>query len=580
VRAEVCPSCGQAAPAGGFHALPLGFKSRYRLIDQLGRGGQGAVFLAHDEASPDEQGKPLEVALKVARLDLAIDLRHRLLERFRREMSATMRLSTEVRGEENRRHFVRCLASDLGRSPYLVLELVTWPTLRQLLERSPGERFGSYDEVVDFGIELLLGVATMHEHRMVHRDLKPENLFVRLEQGRFSIKIADFGVWTDPPVQEGGHGGSLTHDLVGTPEYMSPEQQMSGAVGARSDLHAVGSILWLTATGVKPFGWDRSAPSFQDAFLRRVEALKVPPPRPAEMPEDLYAALVHALAYDVEQRYTDARAFVRALRELKRSWNNSKVEAFRVLRDELDALAEQIDHAATRVRAVTETGEALAVLARDVAEARIQSAATSMEFPQLRERVESLRVDAARLTRALDGLFQAESNATARTLAAGSDSLPEKPSATPTPPPVQTLTPETPPPRSGARVTLLGVGSGAVTAGGLFLLLRLYGTPAAAPTAPPEPHVAPPPAARTEPATPSLDDPALNPWQPVPEQPFVMHQHEVTRAEYARWLDTPEQHARRVPWIIGDAETRPHPSVLTSLAADERLLPVVDIDHE
>jgi len=226
-----CAKCRGDAPLGGFRALPIRFKSRFLFLSQLGRGGQGAVFRAQDLEELDANNLPEERAVKVMRLDAPDEQRGDLLDRFGREASASKKFSHELRDKASRRFFVASVADDLGRVPYIALELVLWPTLtKHLRERGAPP---TAVETIHLGVALLAGVAVMHDKRVVHRDLKPDNLFVSDTDGRFEVKIADFGIWTELTTATPDEG-SVRRGIVGTLKYMSPEQQRAQAVDARA----------------------------------------------------------------------------------------------------------------------------------------------------------------------------------------------------------------------------------------------------------------------------------------------------------------------------------------------------------
>ena len=564
-KAPRCAKCNGDAPPEGFRALPLRFKNRFLFHAQLGRGGQGAVFRAQDLEELDDQGLPVERAVKVMRLDAPNADREELLDRFGREASASKKFTHELRDKAKRRFFVASVADDLGRLPYIALELVDWPTLTKLLRdettKPPTVRPLSAVEVVHLGVALLAGVAVMHDKRVVHRDLKPDNLFVSVTNGRFEVKIADFGIWTEPSGV--GLGEASTRRMIqGTLRYMSPEQQCAQSVDARSDLHAVGSILWYAATGKVPFPWeqgdDPSPEAEQRAFTTRLTTLQHVPPRPAEMPEGLYAVLARALAYASGDRYPHATDFAQALDALEKRWAAEYHDAIESMRRDLAALQAKVTRCTGAVAPSVDAFNELSVLARSVAEVeRRLAAATTAEIERHRARVRELLAEGERLDAAVAALF------------------PPPPAPPPAPAP---LPPPAPPPRMDAvprAVFFAALGAiGLLVALVVVLALRSPDAPVTQPS-PPAELVAVPHGGYARDDLRALLR-GLDDFVRVRGQPFTLQRHEVTRGEYALWLDAPEARSRAIPW-------RPSPrgeqSAVATLDAATSALPVVHVDH-
>lgn len=300
-----CPQCRHARPAGGWSSLPYSFRDRYLFTRVVGRGGMGAVFLAFDEHQLDESRRA--VAVKVVPTAGAPALRDALKRMFEREAAAAAMLAQSP-------NFVRVTSHDVGVEPaYLVMEFVDWPTLRALLRRGEGDAQPLTPvKAARIGVALLRGLSTMHFHRIVHRDLKPDNVFVRrTDSGEdYDVKILDLGVWTyDMTHRNAGHSlpGLDRPDEgspVGTFSYMSPEQMTQGLIGATSDLHTVGSLLWELVTGQVPYPMPRK--DLAPALRERVERMRTLPARPPRMPERLYDILCRALAFAPQDRWASA----------------------------------------------------------------------------------------------------------------------------------------------------------------------------------------------------------------------------------------------------------------------------------
>ncbi|MFO0602644.1 MAG: serine/threonine-protein kinase [Polyangiales bacterium] len=277
---------------------------KYRVTGRLGVGGHGAVF----EAENTWTGR--RVALKV--LLGAAALNAEMSERFLREARVTTRVAHP--------NIVEVL--DMGRDPhdgslFIVQELLQGEDLRDVLRRErtldPRWLVGTLAPVLD-------ALTAAHAQGVVHRDLKPANLFLaRQPDGRVVPKLIDFGVsrMDDAPgATELTHAGAL----LGTPDYMSPEQARGERAGAQSDVWAVGVILFEALAGHRPY---RAAN--YNALLVRILADDAPPLRSVapDVPEALAAAVDRALARDTAVRFASAAA----LREALLAWAEGALNA-------------------------------------------------------------------------------------------------------------------------------------------------------------------------------------------------------------------------------------------------------------
>lgn len=298
-----CPTCGAPRPADGWAGMPFDLNDRYRFHKLLGRGAMGAVFVAADRSAPaDASGHALARAVKVGqRVDEATLAVQK--ERFEHEAAAAALLGRSPA-------YVRTFGYDTGHEPYLVMELVKWPTLAKVL------RAGQLSSIqaARLGVALLEALEIMHFYRMVHRDLKPSNMFVDERDGVWRVKIADLGIWIrDHDARAPDSMKTDDRIIHGTPPYMSPEQMAGNTtVGKRSDLHTVGSILWQCVVGEVPF--PAAGPTPLEAVRRRQGAVRAPLDRPEAMSPALFAALAKALAPTPGERYRHCRAMIGALR--------------------------------------------------------------------------------------------------------------------------------------------------------------------------------------------------------------------------------------------------------------------------
>lgn len=296
-----CTQCGATHPATVLRCpdtdvmLPLAGRlldGRFRLLECIGRGGMASVWLALNERVDRR------VAIKLIRPDVARD--EGLVARFRAEARAAGRI-----GNPN-----ICDILDSGRSPigpYIVMELLEGQSLGDLL--AGGERLDPPLAVMIVR-EALRGLQAAHRAGIVHRDLKPENIFLhRPDGGPPMVKLMDFGVakFTD------GSGEARTEHgaLLGTPEYMAPEQFRGAAFAeARTDIWAIGAILYRALTGANAFGGPTVA-----ATLLMVATEQ---PRPCtelapETPRGLADIVDRCLQKDLARRFVDVAELDTAL---------------------------------------------------------------------------------------------------------------------------------------------------------------------------------------------------------------------------------------------------------------------------
>jgi serine/threonine-protein kinase len=265
--------------------------AKYRVVRRIGEGGMGTVY----EGENQRIGR--RVAIKVLHAQVAA--MPELVERFEREARAAARIGSP--------HV--CDVLDLGDLPdgdrYIVMEYLDGISFEDRLEA--GKMTPA--ELAPVAFELLEGLATMHDARVVHRDLKPANVFLaRIPGGRGeTVKILDFGVAKQLPF--GQEVGTMTRTgmMMGTPLYMSPEQARGARdVDGRTDIYAASVMFYRALTGELPF----VAESLNELLFKIVLEDARPLRELAPEVDEGFAALVHrGLARDLEQRFPSARAY-------------------------------------------------------------------------------------------------------------------------------------------------------------------------------------------------------------------------------------------------------------------------------
>ncbi|MDX6584105.1 MAG: eukaryotic-like serine/threonine-protein kinase [Solirubrobacterales bacterium] len=255
---------------------------RYTLVGRLGSGGMADVWLADDEML----GR--RVALKFLHERFAQDAQ--FVERFRREAQAAAGLQhpnvvgVYDRGETDGRHWI-------------AMEYVEGAALKDLVTR--GLTVGESVEIVR---QVLAGTSFAHERGIIHRDLKPQNVLVDRE-GR--ARVADFGI-----ARAGASEITQTGSVLGTAQYLSPEQAQGLETNATSDLYSIGVILYECLTGRVPFEAD-------SPVAVALKQISEPPRRPSELnpqvPPALDAVVLRALAKDPANRFQSAGEFIAAL---------------------------------------------------------------------------------------------------------------------------------------------------------------------------------------------------------------------------------------------------------------------------
>src|SRR6476660_1179959 len=258
------------------------FDGRYRVIRKLGTGGMANVYLAEDQ----ELGR--RVAIKL------LDERHaqddQFIERFRREAESAAGLS----------HPNVVSIYDRGETEgtyYIAMEYLEGKTLKELLlARGPPP----VRVAIDYTRQILSALEFAHRHGIVHRDIKPHNVVVAPD-GR--LKVTDFGI-----ARSGSSQVTEAGSIIGTAQYLSPEQAQGAPVHPSSDLYSVGIVLYEMLTGAVPFTGETAL----EIAMKHLSAVPEPPsrkraPELGEVPHELDLVVLRALAKDPADRYQTAR---------------------------------------------------------------------------------------------------------------------------------------------------------------------------------------------------------------------------------------------------------------------------------
>ncbi len=254
------------------------FAGRYQIIEELGKGGMGKVYKVFDQ---EVQAK---MALKLIRPDVSAD--KNTIERFRNELKIARDIS----------HKNICRMYDLGREAgnyFITMEYVSGEDLKNFIRRSRQLVVGT---AISIAKQVCEGLAEAHRVGVVHRDLKPGNIMID-EAG--NAKIMDFGIARSISAK----GITAAGDVIGTPEYMSPEQVEGKEVDRRSDIYSLGIIIYEMLTGQVPFDGDTP---FTIGMKQKSEIPKDPRSLNAQIPLDLSRLVLKCLEKDKESRFQNA----------------------------------------------------------------------------------------------------------------------------------------------------------------------------------------------------------------------------------------------------------------------------------
>ena len=265
------------------------FAGRYEIIEELGAGGMGRVYRAFDKKIEEE------VALKLVRPEIAAD--RKTTERFRNELKTARKI----------RHASVCAMHDLheeGKTLFITMEYVRGEDLKSLIHRTktlpPGTALAIARQIAE-------GLAEAHKLGVVHRDLKPSNIMVDKDG---NAKIMDFGIARTLTRVETTVEGAV----IGTPEYMSPEQVEGKAADSRADIYALGVILFEMVTGRAPFEGDTAF-----SIANKHKSAPAPDPREfnAQLPVALAGLILRCLEKGPEKRFQKAEELLDALTRIE-----------------------------------------------------------------------------------------------------------------------------------------------------------------------------------------------------------------------------------------------------------------------
>jgi Tol biopolymer transport system component/tRNA A-37 threonylcarbamoyl transferase component Bud32 len=252
--------------------------NRYEIIEELGKGGMGRVYRVEDTKLKQE------IALKLIKPEIAAD--KKTIERFRNELKTARMIA----------HKNVCRMFDFGESEgahFITMEYVRGEDIKSLIRKMEQLSAG---QVIAIAKQVCDGLVEAHRLGVVHRDLKPQNVMIDTEG---NTRIMDFGIARS--LEAKGLTGAGV--MIGTPEYMSPEQVEGKEVDQRSDIYALGVVLYEMVTGRVPFEGDTP---FSIAVKQKSEIPRPPKEINDQIPEDLSRVILRCLEKEKEKRYQSA----------------------------------------------------------------------------------------------------------------------------------------------------------------------------------------------------------------------------------------------------------------------------------
>jgi serine/threonine protein kinase/Flp pilus assembly protein TadD len=266
------------------------FAERYEILEELGKGGMGVVYRVRDRKLDEE------MALKVLKPEIAA---HReTVERFKNELKFARRIA----------HRNVCKMYDLNEGEkilYITMEYVKGEDLKSLIRRK-----GKFAEKEAVGVakQVCEGLAEAHALGVIHRDLKPQNIMMDEKGG---AKVMDFGIARSIEAP----GVTQTGMMIGTPDYISPEQAEGEKADQRSDIYSLGTILYEMVTGKVPFKGDTA---LSVAIKHKTQAPHDPKKLNPELSADLSRLILTCMEKDPERRYQTARELLTDLDKIEK----------------------------------------------------------------------------------------------------------------------------------------------------------------------------------------------------------------------------------------------------------------------
>src|SRR5437773_1634415 len=323
-----CPQVGQTLRSSGPTQNLVGqvLADRYHIMKKLGEGGMGQVYLAEHV----KMGR--RSAIKVMNPSMVHD--PEAVARFNREASNASRISDS--------HV--CAIYDFGETEdgliYLAMEFVEGEPLTQLLAR---EGALPVARAADICIQVAAALQAGHDLDIVHRDLKPDNIMVtRGRDGTDGVKVVDFGLAKAVGGEGGGQKVTRTGLVIGTPEFMSPEQLSGDKLDGRSDIYSLGLVFFKMLTGRLPF----EAGTVQETLIQRLteEPAKLAAVRPdLRFPPGLQETLDSALARTPVARYQSAGKFAHDVASVTGLARRSSPTAIPVTRGDVEDRTRLLD---------------------------------------------------------------------------------------------------------------------------------------------------------------------------------------------------------------------------------------------
>jgi serine/threonine protein kinase len=274
------------------------FAGRYEIIEELGKGGMGRVYRVEDKKLEQE------VALKLIKPEIAKD--KKTIERFRNELKLA----------RNIRHKNVCGMFDLGEergAHFITMEYVRGEDLRSLIRRIGQLPVG---KSLSAAKQICEGLSEAHRLGVVHRDLKSNNIMIDKEG---NVRIMDFGIARS--LEAKGITGAGV--MIGTPEYMSPEQVEGKEVDQRSDIYSLGIILYEMVTGRVPFEGETP---FIIGVKHKSETPKDPKKINSQLPDDLTQLILKCMEKDKEQRYHDVGQVLKEIKAIEEDLATTEIE--------------------------------------------------------------------------------------------------------------------------------------------------------------------------------------------------------------------------------------------------------------